>query len=323
MTAAERQSQLRLRVIIAFAMLYVLWGSTFLAIAVAVRHMSPLVMGGTRFVISGGLMLAWCALTGRKIAAPPREVAKLTFIGVLLLTTGNTVVGWAEKYVASGLAALLLAVTPIFMASIEAWVLRTATLSRRGIGGLLLGSAGVAVLLWPKVHGADSSLGRIQLYGAIALILAALSWTIGSLISKYSIFSVDLFAATGWQMLGAGLVNTAAALLLGSYRTVQWTPGAIGAITYLVIGGSLLGFTAYIWLLEHVPTAKVATYSYVNPLVAVVLGTVFLQEVFDHWMAWGTAIIVAGVVLVTTSRVQLAAKAAACKTALPPCEAEG
>src|SRR5262249_54788175 len=148
--------------------------------------------------------------------------------------------------------ALLLAVTPIFMTSIEAFALKKARLSQRGILGLVVGSTGLLVLLWPRIQAAGSGLGNIQLAASIALMLAALSWTIGSLISKYSKFSIDVFAATGWQMLGAGLVNTVLALAFGSYSRAHWTPAAIGAITYLVIGGSLLGLTSYIWLLEHV-----------------------------------------------------------------------
>jgi drug/metabolite transporter (DMT)-like permease len=320
MTPLLRQH--RIRILIAFAMLYVLWGSTFMAIAVAVRHMSPLVMGSTRFVASGALMLAWCAWTGRKVLPANRgEWLRLGLIGVLLLTGGNVVVGWSEKYISSGLAALLLCATPIWVALIEAWILQSDRLSRRGVIGLGLGTIGMVILLWPKLH-ATSALGRMELWASLALFAASLSWVTGSLISKRSKLSIDAFTSTGWQMLIAGAVNSALALATGAFHPVRWTAGAVGSIAYLVIGGSLLGFTAYIWLLDNVPTAKVATYAYVNPIVAVFLGWLVLQERIDAFILAGSAVIIAGVVLVTTSKVHVAKPPLPARASLPACEAE-
>jgi drug/metabolite transporter (DMT)-like permease len=147
-------------------------------------------------------------------------------------------------------------------------------------------------------------MGRIQLWASLALIWAALSWTLGTLLSKYTKVSVDPFTATGWQMLLAGLVNFGGAAALGEIGKAHWNLPAIGAIAYLVTGGSLLGFTAYIWLLEHVATAKVATYAYVNPIIAVILGTLVLREPIDIFIIAGTLVIVVGVVLVTTANVK-------------------
>ncbi len=256
MSPAEKQH--KFRIIAAFATVYIFWGSTFMAIAVAVRHMPPTMMGASRFLISGALMLAWCVLTGRNIRVSRAEFLRLGLIGVLLLTGGNVVVGWAEKYVPSGLAALILAVTPIWVAIIEAWILKSDRLSRRGVVGLALGMLGLLVLLWPKIHG-TSTLDRQQLWAGLALIFAALSWTCGSILSKRSRLGVGPFVATGWQMLIAGGVNFLLAFALGDHARVTWNLESTLSIGYLVVGGSLLGFTAYIWLLEHVPTAKVAT----------------------------------------------------------------
>ncbi len=319
MTAAQKQH--RTRLIVAFTALYVLWGSTFLAISVAVRHMPPTMMGATRFLISGAVMLLWCLATGRKVRINLRDFWLLGLIGVLLLTGGNVVVGWAEKYVPSGLAALILAVTPIWVAIIEAWILKSDRLSSRGVLGLVFGTLGLVVLLWPKIT-SGAALDRQQLWAAVALIFAALSWTTGSIVSKRTKVSVDIFAATGWQMLLAGCVNLGLAGALGDIHKTEWVGESIGAIAYLVVGGSLLGFTAYIWLLEHVPTAKVATYAYVNPMVAVFLGWLVLHEKVDAFILAGSAVIVAGVVLVTTSKVKKPEPAVK-QSELPACEVAG
>lgn len=319
MTPAQKQHQLQ--VAIAFAMVYVLWGSTFLAIGIAVKHMPPTMMGATRFLISGSAMLAICLFTRRSIRITMEDFWKLALIGVLLLTGGNVVVGWAEKYVPTGLAALILSITPIWVAIVEAWILRSDRLSWRGVLGLVLGTTGLLVLLWPKLH-ATTALGRMQLLGCIALIFAALSWTCGSILSRRSSLTVGPIVATGWEMAIAGTVNFLLALGLGDVHKVDWNMPAVLSITYLVIGGSLLGFTAYIWLLEHVPTAKVATYAYVNPIVAVILGAVVLHEKIDAYIVVGSAVIVAGVILVTTSKIRPGEASLPAETQLPACEAE-
>lgn len=274
-----------------------------MAIAVAVKNMPPLMMGASRFITSGVLMLAFCAVSGRKLFPGGKELLLLGAIGVLLLSTGNVSVGWAEQYVPSGLSALILAITPIWVAVIETFILRKVKLSARGAAGLVLGIVGLFILLWPRIH-TTTKLGRMELIGCFVLIWAALSWTLGTLLSKYTKVSVDPFTATGWQMLLAGLTNLTGAAVFGDLTKAHWNPAAIGSIAYLVTGGSLLGFTAYIWLLDHVPTAKVATYAYVNPVIAVILGTVFLHEPVDVYILIGTAVIVAGVGLVTTANVK-------------------
>jgi drug/metabolite transporter (DMT)-like permease len=309
-----REQQHRFRIILAFTLLYICWGSTFMAIAVAVKYMPPFVMGATRFIASGTLMLAYCALSGRKVLASKRELLLLGAIGVLLLTTGNVVVGWAEQYVPSGLSALILAITPLWVALIEAVILKKVKLSTKGLAGLARGIVGRFILLWPRIH-STSPMGRIQLWASLALIWAALSWTLGTQLSKYTRVSVDPFTAPGWQMLIAGLVNFGGAAALGEIGKAHWNLPSIGAIAYLVTGGSLLGFTAYIWLLEHVATAKVATYAYVNPVIAVILGALVLHEPVDIYIIAGTLVIVIGVVLVTTANVKKVVSAPATATA--------
>src|SRR5262249_29280193 len=269
-----------------------------LAIRVAVEHIPPALLGGTRFLISGVLMLAYCWLTGRTIKLTGREAAWLFTIGVLLLTGGNVALAYSEIYVPSGLAALIVAAVPIWVGLIEGFGSGGDRLSARGWLGLVLGISGLAVLLWPQIlpvlagtEGVGRSFG-MQLFASVVLLLGSLSWSVGSIISRRVKLGVGPFVATGWEMTFSGMGYSVIALGLGDHHRVQWTSRGITAIIYLVIFGSWVGFTAYIWLLEHVPTPKVATYAYVNPVVAVFLGWLILSERIDAYIAAGTVIIV-------------------------------
>lgn len=320
MSPAEKRH--RLLVIIAFTCVYVLWGSTYLAMRIVVEHIPPYMMGALRFLASGSIMLAYCALSGRKLRVTRADFLRLVSIGVLLLVTGNVVVAWSEQYVPSGLAGLFVSAVPIWVALIEAWILKSDRLSTRGIWGLVLGTCGLAVLLWPRLH-ATSAIGRQEFLGCLALIIAALSWSCGSILSRRSQLSVDPFTATAYEMLIAGLVSTGITFTLGDYAHTVFTARGVIAIAYLVTGGSLIGFTAFIWLLEHVPTAKVATYAYVNPVVAVILGALILHEMVDAYIVAGSVVIIAGVVLVTTSKIHAGEESLPAKAQLPAIEAEG
>jgi drug/metabolite transporter (DMT)-like permease len=301
MTAAEKQH--RFLVLIAFGLVYVFWGSTYLAIKVAVETIPPLVMAGVRFLIAGPLMLAWCAASGRSVRLTGRDLRHLIVIGLLLLSGGNVLLAWSEQYLPSGLASLIVAVVPIWVAVIEGFVLRKARLTGMGWAGLTLGIVGLGVLLWPKLN-ATGTLGEMELIACGIVLLGSLSWTCGSLSSRYLDLSIGPFAATGWEMTFAGIFNTGLALALGQEHKTLWSAKGFGAIVYLVVFGSWVGFTAYIWLLEHVPTPKVATYAYVNPVVAVLLGWAILHETVDAYIATGAIIIVAAVALVTSSKLR-------------------
>ena len=300
MSPAERQH--RLRVILAFALVYVLWGSTYLGIRIAIDDVPPATMAGTRFFIAGSLMLAWCALTGRSIRLNRRDFLRVGSVGVLLLTGGNVGVAWSELYIASGVAALIVAIVPIWVVVIESWLLRGDRLSRRGLFGLALGIAGLAVLLWPKLQSARFG-SSMELAAAGGLVCASFSWATGSVHSRRWKLEIDPLSATAWQMLIAGVVDLALGFALGEWPRVHWTPRGIGAIAYLIVAGSWVGHTAFIWLLHHVPTPKVATYAYVNPVVAVFLGWLMLHERVDGFILAGAAVIVAAVFLVNTSRI--------------------
>jgi drug/metabolite transporter (DMT)-like permease len=301
MTQAEQQQ--RSRIIVAFALLYVLWGSTYLAMRVIVRDLPPYVAGAVRYLVSGPLMLAALALMGRKVRINASDFRRLLVIGVLLLSLGNIGVLWGEKYVSSGLASLVVALVPIWVVMIEAWVFRSGRITAKGLFGLALGIVGLLVLLWPRIA-SGSHLGRLELLGSGILAGASFFWALGSVFSHRYTLSVDVFVSAAWQMTLGGLVNAAVALLSGQFQRAHWSTTAITGIGYLVVFGSWIGYTAYIYLLEHVPTPKVATYAYVNPIVAVFLGWIILHEQVDFFMLVGTAIIIASVWLVNTSKLK-------------------
>lgn len=302
MTPIEHQ-QHRFRVALSFGLVYVLWGSTYLAMRVAVSTVPPYAVGSVRYVIAGLLMLLWCALTGRKLRITRYDFVRLLAIGILLLSIANIGVLWAEEYVSSGLAALIVAIVPIWVVVLETSVFRAGKMPARGLLGLALGIGGMLILLWPKIA-SGTHLGRLQLFGSVILVFASLSWALGSILSHRWTLTVDVFTAAAWQMLLGGLVNTAIAGLTGQFSRATWTAPAVWSIAYLVVSGSLLGFTAYIWLLEHVPPPKVATYAYVNPIVAVFLGWLLLHEAVDLFTLIGTVVIIGSVALVNTSKLK-------------------
>ena len=299
----EPQSQHRFAVILAFALVYFFWGSTYLGIDIAVEHIPPALMCGIRFLIAGVFMLAFCGLRGRKILYPPAQLGQMALVGVLLLMGGNLTLSYAEVHVASGLAALIVAVTPLWFLVLDSLLLGHHHIALRGKIGLGLGVAGLLVLLWPDLA-ATTALGRVQFWASISLLGGSFSWALGSVLAKkWKSPDVDPFSATAWQMIAAAVANLLVAFALGDTSRVVWTPRGIAATLYLVVFGSWVGYTAYIWLLNHVPTSKVSTYAYVNPVVAVFLGWLVLHERVSGYILAGSAIVVASVALVTSAQV--------------------
>jgi drug/metabolite transporter (DMT)-like permease len=316
----------RWKIILAFGLVYVFWGSTYLGIGIAVEQIPPGVMCATRFLIAGTVMLAYCALTGRRIRFSALQLARFAAVGILLLTGGNLTLSYAELIVPTGLAALLIAVTPLWFLVLDSLLLGDHHISRRGKIGLTIGIAGVVVLIWPDLlH--PNSLGRRELWWSLALQLGSFSWAFGSVLSKkWKTAAVDPFSAIAWQIIFAGIANLIFALLFERHSTLTWTSRGISAILYLVVCGSWIGYTAYIWLLQHVPTSKVSTYAYVNPVVALFLGWLVLHERIDRYILMGSAIIVASVILVTSAKVSSRveeAEAQAQGQDLPPVEVTG
>jgi drug/metabolite transporter (DMT)-like permease len=299
-----------MQVVVAFALVYVLWGSTYLAIQISVQHLTPLVMGALRFTTAGAIMLGFRALCGHRILVGRRDLLRLAIIGILLLITSNVVLAWAETYIPTGLAALFIAVTPLWFLILERITHSTDRLSPRGIAGIALGVVGVAILLWPDIAAyanfglSHANFGARQLFGAALVLFSSVSWATGSVCAKRWHVPIDPFTASGWQMLFAGLINGTLALLFGDLHRTTWAANSLWAIFYLVIAGSLIGYTAYVWLLKNVPIAKVATYAYVNPIIALILGVVFHGEKMDGYMLAGSIVIILSVILVTGAEIK-------------------
>jgi len=291
----------RAHVLAAFAIVYIVWGSTYLAIRYAVETIPPFLMVGTRFIVSGVLLYTWARLRGdqRPTAAQWRDA---TIVGILMLCLGNGAVSWAEQRVPSGLAALLVAVVPLWMVLLD-WLRPHGARPRvLVIVGVVVGLAGLFVLIGPD---SLSGHGAVDLVGAIVLIAGSLAWAAGSIYTRYGTVPESAVMSTGVQMIG----GSAALLIVGVARgeLAMLHPAQISAHSwegwiYLVTFGSLLGFTAYIYLLQNVSPAKASTYAYVNPLVAVLLGWAIAGETVTTRSLAAAAIILGGVAMITLSQ---------------------
>lgn len=312
----------RLAIVTAFAALYIIWGSTYLGILLAIQSIPPLLMAGTRFLIAGVILYTISRLSG----APEsnlREWRTALIVGACLLLGGNGGVTLAEQYVPSGLAALLVATVPLYIALLSWLFGLTAKLSRLAVLGLAGGFAGVAVLVAPALSFSGHG-GRPHAWiGMCILLFSSLVWSAGSLYSRHAKAASSPFLAAGQQMLCGGSLMLAVGSVSGEWR--QFDPAKItmvslGAFVYLVLIGGIVGYVSYAWLLRHCEPSKVATYAYVNPVVAVLLGSFFAGEKLTGMTLLAAAIIIGSVALVITAG-QLKRRAAA-EIALPLPEAD-
>jgi len=242
-----------------------------------------------------------------KIAHPPRALFNEALVAVLLLGCSNVSLVYAEKTLPSGLAALSYAVIPLYVALVEMFLPGGETLSLRGWLGILLGFAGLAALLLPSVRTAMRGSTAVS-WALAALLGGAFSWTVGSIYSRHARRAIPVFVAAGWQMFIAGIINTALGTALGEWPQAHLDRAAAVSMIYLITGGSLIGYSAFVYLLEHVPVAKVTSYTWVNPLIAVLVGAILLHERLVSTELAGMAAIVAAVILLTTSQIRAKGK---------------
>jgi drug/metabolite transporter (DMT)-like permease len=288
------------KVLLAFAIIYFVWGSTFLAIRVGVREVPPFLLAGIRFLIAGAVLYIWMRARG---TPPPsaREWGAASFLALLIFVFDYGLLFWAERRVPSGITAVMMATIPVFMAIGEITFLRTQRLTLRLGTALLLGMAGVAVLV-----GHSKSLGdaAVDTTGACALIFAAISWSIAASLSRRLPSPAAKAMSSGAQMLAGGVMLMIAAALLGEFRGFHLravSRGAWIALAYLIVAGSIVGFTAYVWLIHHESPTKVGTYAYVNPVVAVLVGYFLGGEAIGPRTIVGTLLVLVSVVVITTT----------------------
>ena len=289
--------------------LYFVWGSTYLGIAYAVETIPPFLMAASRFALAGLVLLTWSIVRSRGEFVMPsrREWRDSAIVGALLLGGGMGAVAWGEQTIPSGIAALIIGLMPVWVA-----VLGRVFLGERlpgiAIAGIVIGFAGVGILVAPTIAGDSGSLNPL---GLVALLISPISWSAGSLFASHrATLPKQPLVATGLQMVTGAVVLSVMALLAG--EPARFDPAAVSrdslvALAYLTIIGSLLAFTVYGWLLRVAPLPFIATYAYVNPVVAVILGTVIREEPLDPRTLVAGAVIVGAVALIVTARGRMAA----------------
>ncbi|MDZ4063196.1 MAG: EamA family transporter, partial [Coriobacteriia bacterium] len=284
------------KLITAFATLYVVWSTTYLAIRIGLQAgLPPALFMAMRSLPAGLLMLAFAKWRGRSLQVPKRDMRTIVVVGIFLLVGGQYGTFLAEERIPSGLAALIVALLPVWIATAESVVPGMDRPTWKGYLGLMVGFGGLGVLLWPRLTGVSG--GHFELIGVGIQVLATWLWTAGSIISKGRPVKTDALVATGYEMLAAGLVCLVIGTLLGEWSGFTLTVPGAGALLYLIIMGSCVAFTAFVWAMRNAPASKVMTYAYVNPVIATFLGAVVLSEPVDVWVIAGMAIIVAGVIL--------------------------
>jgi drug/metabolite transporter (DMT)-like permease len=278
----------------AWVLVCVLWGTTYLGIRIALDTIPPMLMGGFRWTVAGALILGVLRLRGDGIPGR-RQWPGLAVLGVLMIGVGNGAVVWAEQTVPSGLTAVLVAGTPFWMLGIERLAGAAPPLTLRRIAGLVVGFAGIVLLVWPEL---EMGKGARFLFGVLATQCASIGWAIGSVYSRRRGAAENVLAAAACQMLLGGLVMLLLGTVAREWAVLSFTPRTAGALAYLLVFGSIAGFSAYGYALKHLPLATVSLYAYVNPVIAVVLGTIMLGEPFTPRIAIAGAIVLGGMALV-------------------------
>jgi drug/metabolite transporter (DMT)-like permease len=290
------------QIILAYIAVCIFWGSTYLAIRIGVGELPPTIFAGIRFIIAGSLMLGYAKFKGLAMPKNSSEMLKISIVGIFLLVGGNGGVVWAETRVSSGIASLMVATVPLFMAIIESLLPSKPKLNKKGWLGLLIGFAGVAFLVL-----SDFNKATVDIIGMALLIIGALSWASGSVYSKSFTSSASTVSNIAIQMLSGGICLSIIGGVLGEFQKAHFTPKGLGALLYLVVFGSIIGYSCYIYILQKWPAAKAGTYAYVNPPVAVILGAIVLDEPISLKIVLATIIILCGVILVQRSKLNVVA----------------
>jgi drug/metabolite transporter (DMT)-like permease len=289
------------KTLLAFGIIYFVWGSTFLAIRVGVREVPPLILAAMRFFVAGVVLYVWMIARGER-SPSGREWRSACLLGIVIFVLDYGLLFWAEQRVPSGIAAVMLATIPVFMALSEIIFLRTQTLTVRLVLALLIGIGGVAVLMSRSLNLGGAAIDKM---GAVALIFASMSWSIASALTRKLPLPASKVMSSGAQMLAGGVFLAITAAALGEFRNFH--PWSVSrevwlALLYLIVAGSIIGFTAYVWLIHHESPTKVGTYAYVNPIVAVLVGYFLGGEALSMRTILGSLFVLVSVVVITTTR---------------------
>ena len=289
----------RTKIVCAFGAVYLIWGSTYLAIRYAIETIPPFLMMGVRSIIAGAILYAWSHAEGERIQRD--ELRPVIIIGILFFLLGHGLLSWAQKTVASGLAAVIIASDPLWIAVIESFTIKGFRLSKKQIVGAIAGFAGVGLLFLPS----KSETLAMDSVGAFVILLSAIAWSIGAVYSRVAKLPKSSILASGLELIIGGILLCAAAVPLGEldgFRPSAISIRSLVAMGYLIVFGSVITFTAYVWLLTVTTATRVATHTYVNPVIAVVLGWLFADEHFPPRMLVASAVIIASIYLMLESR---------------------
>jgi drug/metabolite transporter (DMT)-like permease len=276
-----------------------IWGTTYLGIRIALETIPPLLMAAIRWIVAGAVLILLLKVRG--VPMPQRrEWPALAVLGIMLLGFGNGAVVWAEQTVPSGLTAVLVATSPFWMVGIDALMPDGEPLTLRRTLGLIVGFGGIVMLVWPEIRVGEG--GRTFLAGVISAQIACIGWAVGSSYARRRgrghAKEENVLASAAFEMLFGGVALLAVALLMRENTRLAFSPRSAGALVYLTFVGAVAGFSAYAYALKHLPVATVSLYAYVNPIIAVVLGTLVLQEPFNVRMAAAAAVVLTGIALV-------------------------
>ncbi|HWW99090.1 MAG TPA: EamA family transporter [Edaphobacter sp.] len=303
------------KTLLAFAIIYFVWGSTFLAIRVGVHEVPPLLFAATRFLIAGLVLFGWMLARGEP-SPTRRQWLSVLLLALLIFLIDYGLLFWAEQRVPSGVAAVMMATIPVFIALSEILFLRTQRLTLRLALALLIGIGGVAVLMSHSLSLGGAPVDRV---GAIALIIGSISWSLATVLARRLPLPSSKVMSSGAQMLAGGIMLALASAALGEFH--HFHPATVSSaawwsLIYLIIAGSIIGFTAYVWLIHHESPTKVGTYAYVNPVVAVLLGYLLGGEALGLRTILGTMFVLISVVVITTTRAKKPAAELAVKDAV-------
>ncbi len=296
------------KTLLAFAIIYIVWGTTYLAIRVGVEEVPPFLLAAIRFLIAGGVIYGWMIARGER-SPTAREWLGASVIGIMIFVLDYGVLFWAEERVPSGVTAIMMATIPVFTALSEIIILRTQKLTARLTLALLIGLGGVAVLISRSLHLAGAP---VDTMGAVALIFASISWSIASILTRKLPLPPSKVMSSGAQMLSGGIFLALTAAALGEFRNfhpLSVSRAAWLALLYLIVAGSIIAYTAYVWLIHHESPTKVGTYAYVNPVVAVLVGYFMGGEALGVRTILGTLFVLTSVVVITSTRAKQVAAA--------------